>query len=116
MCCSPWGRKESDTTERLNNRPPVRTRREEKTFKGRCHPEHWVTLRPVPRDEQGLASVVIRLSLWGGEKCAVWSLWSRKWDGKRTLRGAAVLGRSAGLGVSCRSFLSFQFPVLWLCF
>ena len=20
MCCSPWGRKESDTTERLNNK------------------------------------------------------------------------------------------------
>ena len=112
VCCSTWGHKETDTTVRLNNRPPVRTPRVEKTFKGRCHPEHWATLRLVPWDEQGLASVVIQLSLWGGEKCAAWSLWSRKWDGKRTLQGAAVLGRSVGLGVSCLSFLSFQFPVL----
>ena len=24
-CCSPWGRKESDTTERLNNKGPTAT-------------------------------------------------------------------------------------------
>ena len=35
-CCSPWGHKESDTAERLNNPPPQCYR----WFKEGCHFQH----------------------------------------------------------------------------
>lgn len=64
--------------------------------------------------ERGLEFIysVILLSLWGGEKCAVWSLWSRKPDGKRTPRDAAVPGRHQLFSF----LLSFQFSIARLCF
>ena len=47
MCCSPWGHKESDTTERLNNNKETntrgdagfRTRREEAPYSQPADPE-----------------------------------------------------------------------------
>ena len=66
------------------------------------------------KGEPGLEFIysVILLSLWGGEKCAVWSLWSRKPDGERTPRDAAVLGR--GQLFSFSQFSVFYSMVMFL--